>query len=117
VVHSRPAKIKQVFHGILLNAAQASQPGQEIIVTAARDDDDVLVRIVDEGAGIDADTRTHLFEPFFTTRNVGAGRGLGLAVSYGIVRQHSGNIEVDTQPGRGSEFRIRLPMRQKPSEP
>ncbi|GAB5441238.1 MAG: hypothetical protein Fues2KO_15870 [Fuerstiella sp.] len=116
VVHCRPAKIKQVFHGILLNAAQASQPGQEIIVTAARANDDVLVRIVDEGAGIDADTRTHLFEPFFTTRNVGAGRGLGLAVSYGIVRQHSGNIEVDTQPGRGSEFRIRLPMRQKPSE-
>lgn len=115
VVHCRPAKIKQVFHGILLNAAQASQPGQEIDVTAVQEDDQVLVRISDQGSGIDRETLAHMFEPFYTTRSVGSGRGLGLAVSYGIIRQHGGKIEVSSTPGEGSVFEVRLPVRRTKS--
>jgi two-component system NtrC family sensor kinase len=69
----------------------------------------VAVAIVDTGHGIRAEDRRRLFEPFFTTKDVGKGTGLGLAISYGIIQKHQGTIEVQSEPGRGATFTVRLP--------
>ena len=71
----------------------------------------VRLDVVDEGSGIAADVLPHIFEPFFTTNGIGEGTGLGLSVSYGIVRDHGGWIAVDTAPGKGSRFSVYLPAR------
>jgi signal transduction histidine kinase len=70
----------------------------------------VEVEVEDNGCGIKAEHVPHIFEPFFTTKPVGQGMGLGLSVSYGIIRDHGGSIAVDSTPGRGSLFRVRLPL-------
>lgn len=112
IIQGKPAKMKQVFHSILLNAAQASEPGQEIQITASQKQSSVCVSVTDHGRGIDDETRQHLFEPFYTTREVGTGKGLGLAVSWGVVRQHGGTIEVKSAPGEGTTFLVMLPLSQ-----
>jgi signal transduction histidine kinase len=111
-VDCHPAKINQVFLNVLLNAIQAS-PAEGLIEVRTRLDRNVavLVEIEDHGTGISPENLPHIFEPFFTTKQVGGGMGLGLSVSYGIVRDHGGSLEVDSSLGRGSLFRIRLPMR------
>jgi signal transduction histidine kinase len=73
--------------------------------------DYVRLDVVDEGSGIASEVLPHIFEPFFTTKGVGEGTGLGLSVSYGIVRDHGGWIAVDTAPGKGSRFSVFLPAR------
>ena len=73
--------------------------------------DFVRLDVVDEGSGIAPDVLPHIFEPFFTTKSVGEGTGLGLSVSYGIVRDHGGWIAVDTAQGKGSRFSVYLPAR------
>lgn len=109
VIACRPAKIKQVLHSLVLNAIQASEQGQTIRVTTCRDGESAVIRIKDNGCGIDDDTKKHLFEPFYTTRKVGDGRGLGLAVSYGVICDHRGTITVDTEVGSGTTFTVTLP--------
>jgi signal transduction histidine kinase len=111
-----PAKINQVFYNVLLNAIQASDRGSSIeIRTQPGGDGAIVVEVEDHGGGIAPEHIPHIFEPFFTTKPVGCGTGLGLAVSYGIVRDHGGTLEVDSTVGRGSIFRIRLPR--EPSGP
>lgn len=112
IVNCRPAKMKQVFHSILMNAAQASQAGQEIKVSASREDATACIAVRDFGVGIEEAAREHIFEPFYTTRAIGSGKGLGLAVSYGVVQQEGGSIEVESAPGLGSTFRVILPLAQ-----
>ncbi len=103
-------KINQTFLNILLNAIQASEhEGQIEIRTRPDGEAAVLVEIEDHAGGIRPEDLPHIFEPFFTTKPVGAGTGLGLSVSYGIVRDQGGTIEVESVVGRGSLFRIRLP--------
>jgi two-component system NtrC family sensor kinase len=71
----------------------------------------LLVHIRDTGIGIAAENITKIYDPFFTTKSVGQGTGLGLAVSYGIVQEHSGRIHVESSPGKGTTFTIKLPSR------
>jgi two-component system NtrC family sensor kinase len=85
--------------------ARSQEPG------AASEASDVVIEIEDNGCGIRPEDRPHLFEPFFTTKPVGQGTGLGLSVSYGIIRDHGGEIQVESELGRGSVFRVRLPVR------
>ncbi len=108
-VHCHPSKMNQVFLNLLMNAIQASPPGGVItLCTSAPTADTVEVEVKDHGHGISETHMPHLFEPFFTTKPVGQGTGLGLSVSYGIVRDHGGTIEVESTPGDGSRFRVRL---------
>ena len=72
--------------------------------------DHVVLSVNDDGAGMSPETRAKLFQPFFTTKPFGQGTGLGRSVVHGIVTAHGGTIEVDSEAGRGSEFRIRLPV-------
>jgi two-component system, NtrC family, sensor kinase len=105
----QPAKIHQVFHHLLLNAIQASAPDGSIALSTTTEADHAVIEIQDFGSGIDPAYMPHLFEPFFTTKPVGQGTGMGLAVCYGVVRDHGGVIEVQSQVGQGSTFRVRLP--------
>jgi signal transduction histidine kinase len=73
-----------------------------------------VIEFRDHGSGIKPEHLSHIFDPFFTTKPVGQGTGLGLSVSYGIIRDHGGAIEVETEVGRGTLFRIRLPRRPPP---
>jgi signal transduction histidine kinase len=106
------AKIDQAFLNILLNAIQAS-PREGIIEVRTRPDGDsaVVIEIQDHGVGIPPENLPRIFEPFFTTRPVGAGTGLGLSVSYGVVREQGGTIEAESVVERGSLVRVRLPVR------
>ena len=69
-----------------------------------------MIEVVDSGSGMDRATLAQAFEPFFTTKDVGQGTGLGLAMVYGVVRQHNGLLRVDSEPGRGTTFRIYFPV-------
>ena len=110
-----PGKINQVFLNVLMNAIQASEPGGSVEVATRMDesmpDGGVGIEVRDNGCGIAAEHFSHIFDPFFTTKPVGQGTGLGLSVSYGIIRDHGGSIEVESEVGRGTLFRIRLPLR------
>lgn len=111
-VACQPGKLNQVFFNILLNAIQASECETAIQVRTRPDGEGaIVVEIEDHGVGIPPEHMPRIFEPFFTSKPVGGGTGLGLSVSYGIVRDHGGRIEVESEVGRGSRFRIRLPVR------
>jgi signal transduction histidine kinase len=104
-----PSQINQVFMNLLLNAAQAIEDQGQITVRTGCDGERVYVEISDTGVGIPVDKLKRIFDPFFTTKPVGQGVGLGLSIAYGIVESHQGQIEVQSEAGRGSTFRIWLP--------
>ena len=109
-----PSQLKQVFLCLLLNAVQAieSRGVIEITTTLISDGSEVQIEIKDDGVGIEEELLTKIFEPFFTTKEVGCGSGLGLSMAYGIIKAHQGVIDVDSHPGAGSTFRIKLPVQQ-----
>ncbi len=104
-----PARMKQVFLNIMNNAVQAMQNGGLLTVETRAAADEVRVAIADNGPGIASENLARIFEPFFTTKPETIGTGLGLSVSVGIVRQHGGSIDVESEPGRGSTFIIKVP--------
>lgn len=105
-------KLKQVFMNLLMNAKQAISGEGLIQVGTSLDSSgrNLLVSISDNGCGIPARQIDRIFDPFFTTKPVGEGTGLGLSVSYGIIQDHDGRIEVDSRPGKGSTFTLVLPV-------
>ncbi len=105
------AKINQVIMNLLTNAIDASSEGGTVTVRSRTVADGVEIEVNDTGCGIDPATRDRIFDPFFTTKPIGAGTGLGLSISYGIIKDHGGAILVDSTPGIGSRFTIRLPIR------
>jgi two-component system NtrC family sensor kinase len=100
----------QVFLNLIVNAAQAIEGQGVVTITTDADTDNAFVRISDTGRGIPEEHLAQLFDPFFTTKPVGEGTGLGLSVSYGIVRKHDGDITVDSAVGKGTTFTVRLPL-------
>ena len=112
-----PSQINQVFMNLLVNAAQAISGRGVITLRTRRTGDQVCVEISDTGSGIAPENVNRIFDPFFTTKPVGIGTGLGLSITHGIVRKHHGRIEVDSTPGRGTTFRVMLPIGQAPATP
>jgi signal transduction histidine kinase len=110
-VRAYGGELNQVWANLLENALDAVSPGGEIVVSARRDGERVVVRVVDDGAGIPPDICPRIFDPFFTTKPVGQGTGLGLDISRRIVQRHEGQIEVESRPGR-TEFKVTLPVDQ-----
>jgi two-component system, NtrC family, sensor kinase len=114
MVRCLPSQLNQVFMNLLVNAAHAIDGQGEIHVRTGVDGSDkdasVWVEIADTGKGIPEQMLTRIFDPFFTTKPVGKGTGLGLSISYGIVRKHGGRIDVKSEVGKGSVFRVILPI-------
>jgi len=108
------SQISQVVLNLLVNAIQAieshSEHGGKIIVSSCPGSDYYSLEISDDGPGIDPESLSRLFDPFFTTKPVGEGTGLGLSISHGIVTGHGGRIEVESEVGVGTTFRILLPI-------
>ena len=106
----RPGELNQVFMNIIFNALQAIEDSGSVTVRTFAADDQAVVEISDSGRGIPAEIRDRIFDPFFTTKKIGEGTGLGLSISYGIIEKHGGRIEVSSEPGAGTTFRLTLPL-------
>ncbi len=102
-------ELNQVWSNLLENALDAVPTSGQVVVSAAREGDWVVVRVIDNGPGMTPEIRSRIFDPFFTTKPMGEGTGLGLDISRRIVTRHGGQIEVESEPGR-TEFRVTLPM-------
>ncbi len=103
-------ELEQVFINLILNAANAMESGGRLTISARQQDPWLEVRFSDTGSGIEAEHLDRIFEPFFTTHADDGGTGLGLAVSYRIIENHGGSITVDSHPGEGATFIVRLPI-------
>jgi len=104
-------KLQQVFINLFLNARDAMPSGGELEIETSLNDSMVIVDIRDTGIGISEEDIKRIYDPFFTTKGTGRGTGLGLAVTYGIIQEHGGRILVDSMPGKGTHFRLKLPTR------
>jgi len=112
-----PGQLNQVFMNILNNAVQAmpaDRADAEITIYTEESGNDVSIRIKDNGVGIPDEIKDRIWEPFFTTKDVGVGTGLGMSITYGIIEKHGGRIELTSEVGKGTEFAISLPKRISP---
>ena len=107
LVNGNPNQLQQVLVNLLLNAVQAMQPDGRLDLVVSGQEKEARITVSDTGIGIAPEALTHIFDPFFTTKNEGT--GLGLSLSYAIVKDHSGDIEVASEPGRGTTFTIIFP--------
>ncbi|MFK7951996.1 MAG: ATP-binding protein [Ekhidna sp.] len=109
-----PGQLNQVFMNILNNAVQAmpeEKKDAEITIYTEEADNNVVIRIKDNGVGIPDEIKNRIWEPFFTTKEVGVGTGLGMSITYGIIEKHGGKIELSSEIGQGTEFAITLPKK------
>jgi len=110
LVKGYPHQLNQVFMNILVNAAQAIEKQGKIRIVTRALDGQVEIAISDTGSGIPKKSLSKIFDPFFTTKDVGKGTGLGLNVAYNIIQKHKGTIDVESEVGKGTTFRIRIPV-------
>ena len=119
-VQANEGRLSQVFLNLLLNACHAIDAGRRdenaITIKTWAEPDQVCASIRDSGSGIAAGQLQAIFDPFFTTKPLGEGSGLGLSISKSIVEDHGGSIAVDSQPGQGAIFTVRLPLRRRPAD-
>ncbi len=109
-----PALLNEAFMNLLVNACQAIKGSGQIVVETSREADWAIITIRDSGCGIPPEHLDAIFEPGFTTKGVGVGVGLGLAVVYSVVKEHQGNVSVESAAGKGSIFTLRLPLNRTP---
>ncbi len=109
-VEGDAGQLQQALTNIVLNARDAMPEGGRIAITLAVEGPVAVVTIADNGPGMDEETRMRIFEPFYTTKPAGSGTGLGMAITYGIIQGHHGDISVESQPGQGTTFTISLPL-------
>ncbi len=102
-------RVVQMVLNLLLNAIDAAGPDGRVRVAVGRDGDDVTIEVVDDGPGIEPHVLGRIFDPFFTTKAPGVGTGLGLAVVERLAAEAGGSVEVESSPGAGATFRVRLP--------
>src|SRR5579864_9480255 len=112
-VHGSANKLQQVFLNLFLNARDAMPGGGMLEVRTTAHNGSVEVEVADTGAGIPREHIHRIFDPFFTTKSNGRGTGLGLSVSYGIIKEHSGKIDVRSTPGKGTSFHVEFPAVRK----
>lgn len=105
-----PGQLNQVFLNLLVNAAHAIEKQGEISVKTWNNDGYIHAAISDTGCGITEENIKRIFEPFFTTKEVGKGTGLGLSIAYDIIKKHKGEIKVESTPGKGTTFTIKIPV-------
>jgi two-component system, NtrC family, sensor kinase len=109
MVRGNENRLQQVFFNLILNARDAMPSGGWLTLATRADDDAVVVEVRDTGTGIKPQDIKRIYDPFFTTKGIGRGTGLGLSVSYGILQEHGGAIFVDSAPGHGTTFQVALP--------
>ncbi|MBM3262653.1 MAG: hypothetical protein FJY97_04410 [candidate division Zixibacteria bacterium] len=108
-----PGQVNQVLMNIMTNSIQAMKDGGQLrIHTERAGENQIKVRITDSGCGMTPEVLGRVFEPFFTTRDVGEGTGLGMSVTYGVIQKHSGKIEAESEVGKGTPLTVTLPLRQ-----
>lgn len=110
LIYCSPNQLNQVFMNLFINASQAIEEKGEIRIRTSSDGSKVFVRVADTGKGIRAEHLPRIFDPGFTTKGAGVGTGLGLSISYNIIQRHRGTIAVQSEPGKGTEFTIMLPI-------
>jgi two-component system NtrC family sensor kinase len=106
-------RLQQVFLNLFMNARDAMPNGGMVEIRTGAQNGSVEVEVTDTGLGIPRDILNRIFDPFFTTKSIGRGTGLGLSVSYGIVKEHNGTIDVRSTPGKGTSFRLEFPAVKK----
>ena len=116
-VECLPSQLNQVFMNLLVNASYAIEERGAITIRTGKEDAQVWIEVADTGKGIAPEHLSKIFDPFFTTKPVGKGTGLGLSVSYSIIQTHHGNINVTSEVGKGTTFRITLPVKQPELQP
>jgi hypothetical protein len=110
VVQGIEHKLQQVFLNLFLNARDAMPKGGWLTIVTRADGANASVEVGDTGSGIPADQLSRIYDPFFTTKEIGKGTGLGLSITYGIVQEHGGTIACDSTPGQGTRFSLSLPL-------
>ncbi len=108
-----PGKLEQVFINILSNSAEAMPSGGKVTIATVQDDASVIIRITDTGFGIAGEHLSRVFDPFFSTKEIGTGTGLGLSICYGIIRQHHGSIAIASNVGKGTTITIEIPTKER----
>jgi PAS domain S-box-containing protein len=115
LVDGDEGQLQQALFNMILNARDAMPAGGAIHIALQTGEGTANLFVSDNGAGMDEETRMRIFEPFFTTKPAGSGTGLGMAITYGVIQGHHGTITVESEPGMGTCFRIRLPLHTAPA--